>query len=1408
MTYHSSPLSFAVGNVSGSIYDLPNLKELNFASNDISLSFSRIATARNLEYLNLDSTGLSSLGGIGQAQTLKLLHAVDNDFAEFPQEILSLSTLQILDLSENAIRSLPAGMASLSNLVFLSCSRCELDGNLPTFLASLPNLEYLRLDQNAFVGVLGDELAGLSKLKHLDLSKQVSSGGRGGLEGSVPSFSNFTQLTELYLNENQFTGPLTVDFLSSVDNTGSVTVDLTSNRLTGEIPLVLERFEKLSLYLADNLIDTIPSELCTLSWNEKSGSSADCDFILCDKGSSNGLGRATSALPCQQCINATDAPTYGSTDCGDAEEREILDMIYREAGGLGWIYSDGWTSHDHHCTWFGIVCYEGGLRDKKVQLIDLSHNNLQGSLPDSIWRLVYLTELKLRDNAVDASFAKIGNAQSLKSLILSRTNVKSLVGIGAATSLVSLHLTSNDIGGPLADELFDLVVLEKLFLNFNSFTGTLPTLIGQLKNLKEIYLLNNALNGTLPTELGRLIRINVISLGENNFSGEIPSHLSSLPFLEVLSLEKEQRILSDQSFGKVQNPGLTGNLPQFHRAAKLRELYLGSNSLEGTIPLTFLKGVQDKSAIIQVDLTSNGIHGSIPATLASFDDLRLYVADNQIHEIPDEICEKDWMDGLLTSGCDALLCPPGTYNQYGRRVNSEPCRTCDHRGLSNWYGRTRCGAILPETLTEAEILEEIYSATGGTTWEDTSNWLSQSRSVCSWKGIGCETDDQGNLAITKIDLSSNNLQGYVPSIVFYLPSLRSLNVAGNAVVLSFRDIEDAASLQEVFFGSTNVVSIEGIGQATNLRTLKMDNNAFYGRTIPEELYALRNLEMLDISNCGFTGILSSTIGSMTKIQVFRGANNDLSGELPSAIGSLGQLKELTLSESNFYGSLPGSFQSLMSLQSISLDARTRKTAGLSGPMLSFSGLAHLRIIDFGGNSLTGSVPSDLLQAVDSPNDIIDVRVDSNLLTGSVPADLASRFTRLNIDLTGNEITTIPDGFCDQIPQWLDGDVGRYSCRGLLCPLGTYNEFGRQTSEENRCYDCPDSEDAPYLGSRICPSVLKAEAREILKLLFQQTGGPKWKRKDGWLNDNEDICDWYGVSCRDGGSVESIILGSNNLIGRPPKELFEIFELTTLWLYSNPIDVSFQGIENAKTLTSLQLDSTGLKSLSGIGNAPSLVDVDVRFNRLSGPLPSEMDKLVNLETFFCGDNDLSGRFPSFAANRKLTTLRCGGNDFAGPLPSFNIHPNLKTLDVSNNQLVGAIPKDFLAAANPNKPIFIDVSSNLISGILPGSLSRFSQVTLYARDNRIEGIDADLCAKDSWNGGDVGLFDCDGILCPVGSYSPLGRASDNDSKCLPCKKTEYFGSSQCNGLRSSSWSSYLVSRYVVAIAAMVTCMHYYS
>jgi Leucine-rich repeat (LRR) protein len=697
--------------------------------------------------------------------------------------------------------------------------------------------------------------------------------------------------------------------------------------------------------------------------------------------------------------------------------------------------------------------------------------------------------------------------------------------------------------------------------------------------------------------------------------------------------------------------------------------------------------------------------------------------------------------------------------------------------MALYYGSTFCDAIFPETRSGEDILRDFFKTAGGQGWKDSSGWLSQSTPVCEWFGISCETNADLEEEVTEISLPSNSVSGRVPAIVLHLTSLRVLNVSGNPIDMSFRDASNAISLEQLDIRDTNIISVEGVGGASNLRVLKMSDNAFYGQAIPDEIFSLVQLTHLDVSRNGYAGELSSKVSQLTDLEVLDASRNDIAGTIPDEWENLPKMRQLDLSDNLLYGELPQSFSTLTALESLSISVRTRSVVGLSGQMPSFAALPNLRNIDLGSNALTGTIPANLLASVDPPSQAITVLLDSNQLHGELPIGL-DRFTRLNIDLTDNEIDQIAPGLCE-MTLWWGGDVGQHSCAAILCPAGQFNDRGRQDSEDNRCEDCPGEEASPYLGRTKCPSLQKAAAKKILEDLYEATGGANWKRRDNWLT-HPDICVWHGITCKDELEVETVNLGSNNLSGRPPKELFELVGLRDLWLFSNPIEFSFEGIEKAETLSNLQLDSIGLSSLDGIGGALVLSYLDMRFNALEGPLSSELEKLTDLETLLISDNDFFGPLPSFASNRRLSTLKAGGNGFTGPLPSFSIHPNLRRLDVAGNQLNGEIPDDLLAGVDSTKPVLLFLAANKFSGILPGSLARFDDLTIFVSENEITGIHEDLCEQDKWNGGDVERFGCDAILCPPNTYGPAnGRATSESGDCVPCSEADFFGHTICIG-----------------------------
>jgi len=155
---------------------------------------------------------------------------------------------------------------------------------------------------------------------------------------------------------------------------------------------------------------------------------------------------------------------------------------------------------------------------------------------------------------------------------------------------------------------------------------------------------------------------------------------------------------------------------------------------------------------------------------------------------------------------------------------------------------------------EFKIMQERFILTGlffGTTgvdysnpWENWTNWLSN-MNHCHWKGItGC-TDDGvstvrstiGGGRVTKINLSSNNLSGSIPSALGKLENLEILNLSNNSL------------------DGTIPYEIEDI---SSLRRLRLDNNLLDG-FVPTMIGELEDLNYLDISSNRFSGEIPSGI---------------------------------------------------------------------------------------------------------------------------------------------------------------------------------------------------------------------------------------------------------------------------------------------------------------------------------------------------------------------------------------------------------------------------------------------------------------------------------------------------------------------------------------------------------------------
>ena len=180
--------------------------------------------------------------------------------------------------------------------------------------------------------------------------------------------------------------------------------------------------------------------------------------------------------------------------------------------------------------------------------LELSSNQLTGSIPYSICNLTNLTKLELSNNKLTGSIPD---------------------SICNLTNLTYLELSINKLTGSIPDSICNLTNLTVLGLSNNQLTGSIPVSICNLTNLKDLGLLNNKLTGSIPDSICNLTNLTELGLQSNQLTGSIPDSICNLTNLTYLGLQSNK---------------LTGSIPDsICNLTNLTYLGLFTNQLTGSI---------------------------------------------------------------------------------------------------------------------------------------------------------------------------------------------------------------------------------------------------------------------------------------------------------------------------------------------------------------------------------------------------------------------------------------------------------------------------------------------------------------------------------------------------------------------------------------------------------------------------------------------------------------------------------------------------------------------------------------------------------------------------------------------------------------------------------------------------------
>ena len=135
------------------------------------------------------------------------------------------------------------------------------------------------------------------------------------------------------------------------------------------------------------------------------------------------------------------------------------------------------------------------------------------------------------------------------------------------------------------------------------------------------------------------------------------------------------------------------------------------------------------------------------------------------------------------------------------------------------------------SMTDREILETLFRATGGENWTDNTNWLTN-EALSEWVGVNVDEDGR----VSHLALSGKNLMGTIPEEVGGLDRLLSLALSQNEL-------------------SGRIPST--LGDLTVLAELHLHDNSLHG-VLPSELGNMQMLRYLSVYNTDLAGPLPKT----------------------------------------------------------------------------------------------------------------------------------------------------------------------------------------------------------------------------------------------------------------------------------------------------------------------------------------------------------------------------------------------------------------------------------------------------------------------------------------------------------------------------------------------------------------------
>ncbi|KAK9755085.1 hypothetical protein RND81_01G001500 [Saponaria officinalis] len=502
-------------------------------SGTISPFIGNLSFLRNVTLYNNSLHGQipSTLGNLYRLHELQLRN--NTLVGEIPANLSSCINLRTLALEFNSLEGkLPGGFNALSKLKYFGVHQNNLTGPLFDIIQNLTSLETISTNYNSFTGTIPSSISRMQNLKHLAILLNK-------LHGTLPtSLFNLSFLQELELGGNKFSGELPTQLGSSVSSLAWL--DLAENNFSGSISAITNFTNLENLYLQYNsFTGRVPHRFqqfqnlifFVLSYNYLEG---DMDFVStlvnCTQLQSiQLLGNDFSGTLPKTLANFSTLTvlTIGESLISGMFPASITNLVNLQSLYIGGTKLTSSIPHDI-----------GKLYN--LEYLVLSSNRLTGNIPNSLGNLSYLDTLYIDDNQLRGVIPQsIQNCGNIRYLGLSTNELNGTLENnlfeGAAT-FVELDLSHNHLEGAIPLEIRKQTSLEKLRLSKNRFSGVLPDGLSQCTDLQYLYMDGNSFYGDIPPSFASLTSLQEIDFSENNLSGPFPAFFSKIHTLHYLDL--------------------------------------------------------------------------------------------------------------------------------------------------------------------------------------------------------------------------------------------------------------------------------------------------------------------------------------------------------------------------------------------------------------------------------------------------------------------------------------------------------------------------------------------------------------------------------------------------------------------------------------------------------------------------------------------------------------------------------------------------------------------------------------------------------------------------------------------------------------------------------------------------------